>query len=128
MILGSEEFVERLKEQFLDASESAREQPAMRQIHRVRKPEHVLRAAAAALGLNVEQLTERGKRTPERGMAMELLHRLCGLSQPEIGKLFGGLDYSSVSVNRKKFFSALERDKRLQRIYAAVLENLENQE
>jgi chromosomal replication initiation ATPase DnaA len=128
LILGSEEFVERLKEQLLSDSEASREMPSMRHLSVVRKPEQVLAAVAAALECDIEELTRRGKRSPERGMAMELVHRLCGLSQPEIGKLFGGLDYSSVSVNRKKFLSALDHDKHLRQAYLETLEKLKNQE
>ncbi|MBI4830189.1 MAG: hypothetical protein HY801_01255 [Candidatus Lindowbacteria bacterium] len=41
---------------------------------------------------------------------MEALHHACGLTRPETGRLFGGLDYSSVSVNRKKFLLSAELD------------------
>jgi len=30
-------------------------------------------------------------------MLMELLYRFCKISQPEIGRLVGGIDYSAVS-------------------------------
>jgi hypothetical protein len=46
------------------------------------------------------------------------------MSQAEIGTLFGGLDYSSVSVNRTKFFSALDQDKRVRQAYLKTLSEL----
>jgi len=33
---------------------------------------------------------------------MELLYRFCRITQPEIGKLTGGIDYSAVSQARKR--------------------------
>ena len=50
---------------------------------------------------------------------MELLYRHASLSQREIGELMG-LDYSSVSVARKKLRDALTTDKRLMRQFNAV--------
>jgi hypothetical protein len=127
LIVGTEEFVERLTKQFLPNNESARERPELRSMRKSWKPEDVLMAAAAALGCKTEHLMQRRRRTPERGLAMELLHRYCGLSQSEIGQLFGGLDYSSVSVNRKTFLAALEHDDRLRQTCREASEKLENQ-
>ena len=128
VILGGKEYAERLKERFLAQPEAERERPAARRLAETGTPERALAAAAEALGCEVEELARRGKRTPERGLAMELLHRVCGLSQAEIGKLFGGLDYTSVSMNRKKFRSALEHDKKLRRVWLDSLEKSQNQE
>jgi len=35
-------------------------------------------------------------------MLMELLYRFCKTTQPEIGRLLGGIDYSAVSQARKR--------------------------
>ena len=48
-------------------------------------------------------ICQRGKRSLERTMLMELLYRFCQISQPEIGMLVGGIDYSAVSQARKRW-------------------------
>jgi DNA-binding MarR family transcriptional regulator len=50
-----------------------------------------------------------------RALAMELLYRYGGMNQREIGGLLG-VDYSSVSVGRKRLREAVEKDKRVERL------------
>jgi len=38
----------------------------------------------------------------ERAMLMGLLYRFCLITQPGIGKLIGGIDYSAISQARKR--------------------------
>ena len=44
---------------------------------------------------------------------MELLYRYCKITQPEIGQLMGGIDYSSVSVSRKRLREKMEKERQL---------------
>jgi chromosomal replication initiation ATPase DnaA len=57
--------------------------------------------------------TEKG---PLRQIAMDLLHRYGGLTNPEIGRLFG-VDYSSVSQERKRLRQRLEKDRKIAALY-----------
>lgn len=41
---------------------------------------------------------------------MEMLYRHCKLTQPEIGRLTGGIDYSSVSYARKRLYQKMAKD------------------
>jgi putative transposase len=54
----------------------------------------------------------KGGRKGERGLVMEMLYRYGGMNQREIGELMG-LDYSAVSVGRKRFREAVEKNRRL---------------
>ena len=58
-----------------------------------------------------------------RGLAMELLYRHGGLSQREIGELMG-IDYSSVSVGRKRFRTLAEQDKEYKKLVTGIQEIL----
>jgi len=40
---------------------------------------------------------------------MELLYSFCKISQPEIGRLVGGIDYSAVNRVRRRLRSRMER-------------------
>lgn len=63
----------------------------------------MLRKVARYFGLTEKQLI--GKRTgyrDERAVAMELMYRHGEVSQAEIGKVLGQLDYTSVSRERQR--------------------------
>ncbi len=49
----------------------------------------------------------------ERGVALELMYRHAGISQAEIGRLMGGLDYTAVSRERERLREKILEDKRL---------------
>ena len=57
--------------------------------------------------------------------AMELVHRHTRISQEEIGKRFGNIDYSTVSRERKRLRNKMESDQSLKRsmkVIAAALD------
>ena len=57
-----------------------------------------------------------GRRTGcrnERAIAMELMHRYGGASQPEIGKVMGDLDYTAVSRERKRLREKIKTERGL---------------
>ncbi|MCL0040521.1 hypothetical protein M1M90_00345 [Thermodesulfovibrionales bacterium] len=56
-----------------------------------------------------------GKKSLERAMLMELLYRFCQITQPEIGRLAEGIDYSAVSQARKRLRIGLERELKLKK-------------
>ncbi len=123
VVLGDQKFVERIKEQ-VEEKGGEREQPGVRQIQ-AKAPAAVLRAVARYYGVEEERLT--GKRTglrDERAVALELVYRHGGaIKQAAIGRLFGGLDYTAVSRERKRLREKVESDANLRRAVA----KLENQ-
>jgi hypothetical protein len=122
-VLGEEDFVERIKAR-VKKQGSRREQPSVRQLETM-DAKTVLKKVARYFKLSENQLT--GKRTghrDERGMALELMYRHSGESQPRIGEL-AELDYTAVSRERKRLRDRVESDKhlkrRLQELEASVL-------
>jgi chromosomal replication initiation ATPase DnaA len=61
----------------------------------------------------------RQEKGPLRQILMELLHRQGGMTNPEIGHLFG-VDYSSVSQERKRLGQRLEKDKKLFQLHRNI--------
>jgi hypothetical protein len=47
---------------------------------------------------------------------MEMLYRYSGLKQPEIGAMLG-IDYSAVSISRKRFLLLMEADPELKSLF-----------
>lgn len=116
-ILGDEEFVRWVTESYLEAG-SDRERPAIARVKRHAGTEKILQAITETTGRpRRELLSSPG---PLRQLSMDLLYRLGGLKNPEIGTLMG-LDYSTVSVGRKRFRESLARD----RVLAELLQRIE---
>jgi len=76
----------------------------------------VLEEVARYFGVAERQLV--GKRTghrDERGVVLELMYRHGGMSQAEIGKLKGGLDYTAVSRERNRLRERMAGDRGLRK-------------
>lgn len=119
VVLGEEDFVERIKRK-LKPRGSKREQSAVRRLE-ARDLKTVLREVARYFRLEEEKLT--GRRTGhrnERGVAMELMYRYGGVSQAEIGKALGNLDYTAVSRERKRLRERVEKDKTVRAALAKI--------
>ena len=87
----------------------------MRELGKVCEPEELIEHFAHLIGKGREDICKRGKRSIERAMLMELLYRFCQITQPEIGRLVGGIDYSAVSQARKRLRVRLESEAKLKR-------------
>jgi REP element-mobilizing transposase RayT len=116
-IVGGQGFVGWVKEQFLIEAKPEREQPALRNLAVAFEPEALLAAFIRLTGMGKDELCRRGKNSIERAMLMEFLHRFCRMSQPEIGRLVGGIDYSAVSQARKRLRERLEMHSALRKKY-----------
>ncbi|GAB4335763.1 MAG: transposase [Candidatus Abyssubacteria bacterium] len=121
IILGCQEFADAIRSHYLE--KPAREQPAVRALSGVKPLNQVIAAVAEVLALPQWRLLQRGRMTWERGLLMEALHRYCALTQSEIGQLVGNIDYSTVSLNRKRFIDGLPKNEQ-SRIAFAKLKNL----
>jgi len=115
LILGTERFVESIKERFLPAVPH-REMPQQRQAARKLISEEELVAAAEALGVDLAALRKsvRVPRTAvrKRDLLIYLLRQEGGRTNQEIGDLFG-LTYSAVSRRVALFKENLRKDKTL---------------
>jgi len=108
-IVGDRDFVEAVRLRYLSPDVDARELPAMDKIRGRVEPESIVEAVCTELRVGREDLLKRGSRGIGRGILMELLYRYGGLKQPEIGAMMG-IDYSAVSIARKRFQEQMEKD------------------
>jgi len=115
-LLGSNDFVQRIKNTYLDAA-SSRELPALAEVRKYLAQDVILESLRKVTGKTREDIVNRTG--PLRQMAMDLLYRSGGMKNPEIGKLMG-VDYSTVSQGRKRFREHLDKDKELQALYAKI--------
>jgi putative transposase len=107
-ILGGEKFIEDIKGRLKGWRD--RERPQVRRLRQYKAEEKVLAELAAMMKLSTEELLQ--NRGTERQMAMEALYRFAGLTGKAIGDKMG-LDYSTVSVERKRFRLRLEKEPQL---------------
>ncbi|MCP3872469.1 MAG: hypothetical protein GY699_04845 [Desulfobacteraceae bacterium] len=70
------------------------------------------------------KLCRRGKNSIERAMLMEILYRYCSITQPEIDRLVGGIDYSAVSVARKRLRLKMEDESVLREYFKGIINDL----
>ena len=114
-IVGEADFVQWIKEKVLNKEASKREQPAFRELRKECEPEGLIDHFAHLIGKDRAEICKRGKKSLERAMLMELLYRFCQITQPEIGRLVGGIDYSAVSQARQRLQTMLKREAKLRK-------------
>jgi chromosomal replication initiation ATPase DnaA len=111
-IVGASEFIEKIKRQYIRFGAESRELPAVRKILAQVEPKKIIRVVGEVFGVGREELLRKGYRGVARGVLMEMLYRYGGMNQREIGELLG-IDYSAVSVMRKRLSALQEKDRNL---------------
>jgi putative transposase len=111
-IIGTNEFIEKIKEEYIRSGIGAREVPAVKRILAQVEPERIIRNICEEFKVKRNELLRKGYKGVARGILMEMLYRYGGMNQREIGELMG-IDYSAVSVMRKRLSAGQEEDRHL---------------
>ena len=126
IILGDNDFTTRVKREYIEDG-SLGEQPMYRgMVKEVVEPEVVIAGVAKVLGIEKQRLTLRLGDGVGRGIVAEILYRYSDLRQWEIGKLLGGIDYSSVSMLRRRLRTKIADDKAVGDTYKRVEKYIES--
>jgi putative transposase len=112
-ILGSPEFVSRIKETYLKIGRD-RERPAVQRIHRYLSRDVILERLAIEFGITIEESS-----TDDRQLIMVMLYKYGGMNNKEIGSVFN-CDYSTVSQGRKRLLLKAEKNENLRQLILAV--------
>ena len=89
-----------------------REVPAVKRILARVEPERIIRDTCEVFKVEREELLRKGYKGVARGILMDMLYRHGGMNQREIGELMG-VDYSAVSVMRKRLSVVQKEDRKL---------------
>jgi REP element-mobilizing transposase RayT len=116
-IIGERDFVDAVRDRYLSPAIKVRELPAAGKIMRRVEPERIVSAVCVLLRIGREELLKKKYRGSGRGLLMEMLYRYGGIKQPEIGAMLG-IDYSAVSIGRKRFLLKMETDPELKSLFA----------
>jgi hypothetical protein len=112
VILGDEEFAVRVKKYL--KRPVVREQPAYRELEQsVLEPAQILKVFTHACGVDESILRMRNHHGALRAMVAELLYRYCEITQGQIGRILGGIDYVAVNMMRKRLQARLANDPKL---------------
>jgi len=122
-IVGDAGFVDAVRGQYLSGGADSREIPAARSSAVRISPERLIEAVCAGTGTSREALLRKGYRGVGRGLLMEMLYRHGGMKQREIGALLG-IDYSAVSIGRKRFLGMMEADPELKSLNANITDRI----
>jgi REP-associated tyrosine transposase len=119
-VLGSEGFVQQIKDRMQPQREKRREVKALRQGTRGRPdPLELVRVVAREADLPLRRLLEgKAYRLQARSVAMWLVWHRCALSLREIGALFGGMDYAAVAQRIRR----LEADRAMEKSLVKLLQ------
>jgi putative transposase len=112
-LLGTEQFIEGVRERFIRKASSHRDLPALRKLSSWPDLSSIVRESERVFGRGTKE---------SRRVALYLSHRLSGLSLEEIGEYFGGIGPSAVTQNTRRLETILEQDKRL----LGEVKNLQN--
>ena len=119
-IVGNERFVTWVRETFLK-EEKRREQPSAAMIHRLCSRDAILTSVEKETGKDIGAIKK--DKGDLRRITMELLYRYGRLKGPEIGTIFG-IDYSSVSQERKRLRERIAKDPELGRFFTRFEKSL----
>jgi len=123
-IIGGKDFIDWVKGNLLERKGRRRERPVFGELGRELDPEAVVEKFSVLTGIAREELCRKGKQSIERGILMELIYRFCQISQPEIGKVVGGLDYAAVSQARGRLHKRLAQDEKLRKRFEEIHSSL----
>jgi putative transposase len=121
-VVGDADYVEAIRGRYLSGADT-REIPAARHAAVRKDPGRIIEAVCTVTGASREVLLRKGFRGASRGLLMDLLYRYGALSQREIGALMG-VDYSAVSVSRKRFEHRMQGDRNVRLLTAKLTKML----
>lgn len=120
VILGTEEFIERLRDLLL-GKKMSQEIVARRKLKGQPAPEEILRTVADAYGEDLVALKERRRDHEARKVAIYMMKRYSGLSNCEVAEHFGGLHYSAVTKTCTRLALSMDRNKELRKHIQAIM-------
>lgn len=116
-IIGKEDFIEKVLDRYLKKDSDTRERPSLRELNGLKAQEDIMRVIEEDTGKNLDEI-KRAKGIV-RNILMDLLYRVGGLKNAEIGRLLE-VDYSTVSQGRKTLRDRLRKDRKAMEIVNGI--------
>ena len=119
-ILGGKEFIEWVKNNFFE-KERDRECPPLLKIQKYMAKETIIENVEKEVGKSIHWIKK--ERGTLRQITMDLLYRIGGLKGRAIADIFG-VDYSTVSIVRKRLREKVKKDKNIRTLVRRLEANL----
>jgi len=116
-ILGGQDFAKWVAGEFLDKGKRDRVYAAFNTIGRSSTQEKIIASAEKVLGKRIDVIRSEGGLN--RQIVMDVLSRIGGLKGREVGDYFG-VDYSTVSVSRKRLREKIKKDHQLRKLMQRI--------
>ncbi|MBU4510762.1 hypothetical protein KJ830_06925, partial [bacterium] len=116
---GDDNFIKEIKEKYLKKNE--KEIPSLRKIHSYCSKDKVIEIVCREIGKDLDYI--KSHKGTNRQILMEMLYCYAGLKGCEIGELMG-LDYSTVSVGRKRLREKMLNNNSLRDLVERIKGNL----
>ena len=124
IILGSKEFIEKIKKS-VDETKLSSEIVERKRLSDYIAPREILSVVSIYFKTHVEVLKNRGSRNnTAKKVAIFLMKRYSGLSNNEIGQIFGGIHYSSVTKSSKRLEEEMGKNENLRKIVSEIVSNV----
>ncbi len=124
IILGGEEFVEKIRN-MLKGKSINKEIAERKRILRSPSPEDIIKKVADAFGGDRDIINDKNIRNnAARKAAIYLVYRYSGLSNEEVGKIFGGIHYSAVSKVSARLKEELGNNRKLAKVIREIESNV----
>lgn len=123
-IVGEKGFLEKVASSLMPArGNRRREAPQTRRLTEQTQPGRIIHVVSLFYGMTGEEILNKKNRGESRHVLIELLYRYGGMNGREIGRMLG-IDYSTVSVARKRLSEKMERDKKVKQRFRELKDRL----
>lgn len=124
VILGGEDFREKIKG-YLQGRQISQEIIERKRFDKKASPEEIVEAVAKAFEVEEKDLKNKGKRDNiSRSVAIYVMQKYSGLSNEDIGRMFGGVHYSAVSKASARLREKMTGDKKLSKLVSGVISHV----
>jgi len=116
VVLGRDEFKEKIME-YLEGKQISQEIVERKRFEKRALPGDIVKMVAKKFNMEEKEVRSRGgKGNLARLVAIYIMQRYAGISNEEIGKLFGGIHYSAVSKASARLKEKMASDKKLSKL------------
>ena len=120
VVLGEEGFKERIKK-LLKGQDISKEIVERKRLTSSPRAEDILREVASMFGVSGKGIKRKGGRhNKARRVAIYLVKRYSGLSNKEVGEIFGEIHYSAVSKVSARVEMEIAEDKKFSKLVEAI--------
>jgi len=124
VVLGGDEFREKIMER-LEGRQISQEIIERKRFEKKASPEDIVKVVAKTFRVEDKDIRDRGIRENiARSVAIYIMQRYSGISNEEIGRIFGGIHYSAVSKASARLREKMAGDKKILKLVSEIISHV----